>query len=482
MTAALSTLKDSLFDTISRQTEKWTGVVTGAPESVRLVVEATNNEKWGPTGQQMRQIADLTWNYQECGLAMQTIWERLGMDTNSGGGWRNVYKSLLLLDYLIKNGSERVVNDSRQTSYQLKSLTTTHFVDSDGIDRGISIRERAKQIVDLLGDTNRLREERKKAKQNRDKYNAAYGSEASDFRRFPKSSSEWDDGFSKRPTGSTGLSSDEYADDYNNNKRNSDDEEEEYNNNNKSKARDDFEEFVQSSPATPVAPPKPSVPSNSNWDPFGIQTTAPSSGNTGAPDDWEEFNPRGQSQNVPQTFTWSSQPPTVPVPAPGPTISPFPSNPTPTTNNPPPSITALFPTSAPLPNDLTPTKFPQLPVSPVVDPGSPLKSSQPSFSSQPATPLKSSDPWAHSKLFDLSLSDKTAATGPSPVRSPAVGGKTLSSTVGYGWGVPSTTPATFTTPGYTPTYPTYPAGLNPPAYTANPSGVPPAISGTGWGY
>jgi hypothetical protein len=35
--------------------------------------------------------------------------------------WRRTYKSLLLLDYLIKNGSERVVTSAREHLYDLRS-------------------------------------------------------------------------------------------------------------------------------------------------------------------------------------------------------------------------------------------------------------------------------------------------------------------------------------------------------------------------
>lgn len=74
-------------------------------------------------------------------------------------------QTLLLLDYLLKNGSDRIVNEVRSRIHELKDLTRFHHIDSEDVDRGISIRERAKLIIELISDTDRLKLERKKAKQ-----------------------------------------------------------------------------------------------------------------------------------------------------------------------------------------------------------------------------------------------------------------------------------------------------------------------------
>ena len=55
-------------------------------------------------------------------------------------------KSLTLLNYLLKNGSEKCVTSSREHLYDLKSLETFTFVDENGKDQGINIRIKAKMI------------------------------------------------------------------------------------------------------------------------------------------------------------------------------------------------------------------------------------------------------------------------------------------------------------------------------------------------
>jgi len=56
-------------------------------------------------GFQMSEIADLTYNVVAFSEIMQMIWKRLN---DHGKNWRHVYKSLVLLEYLIKTGSEKV--------------------------------------------------------------------------------------------------------------------------------------------------------------------------------------------------------------------------------------------------------------------------------------------------------------------------------------------------------------------------------------
>lgn len=68
---------------------------------------------------------------------MGMLWKRMLKD-KEGKHWRRVYKSLLLLDHLIKNGSERVVESARDHLYDLRRLEKFEFVDQKGKDQGIN--------------------------------------------------------------------------------------------------------------------------------------------------------------------------------------------------------------------------------------------------------------------------------------------------------------------------------------------------------
>ena len=47
-------------------------------------------------------------------------------------------KALQLLEYLVKNGSERVVDDARSHIHTLKMLRNFHYIDEKGKDEGIN--------------------------------------------------------------------------------------------------------------------------------------------------------------------------------------------------------------------------------------------------------------------------------------------------------------------------------------------------------
>lgn len=95
--------------------------------------------------------------------------------------WRQIYKSLQLLEFLIKHGSERVIDDARGHITLLKMLRQFHFIDQNGKDQGINVRNRAKELAELLGDVERIRAERKKARTNKTKYTGAEGGAMSGF-------------------------------------------------------------------------------------------------------------------------------------------------------------------------------------------------------------------------------------------------------------------------------------------------------------
>ncbi|XP_010170427.1 clathrin interactor 1 isoform X2 [Antrostomus carolinensis] len=166
------------------------------------VREATNDDPWGPSGQLMGEIAKATFMYEQFPELMNMLWTRMLKDNKKN--WRRVYKSLLLLAYLIRNGSERVVTSAREHIYDLRSLENYHFVDENGKDQGINIRQKVKEMVEFAQDDDRLREERKKAKKNKDKYIGVSSDSVGGFRyseRYdPEPKSKWDEEWDKKPS------------------------------------------------------------------------------------------------------------------------------------------------------------------------------------------------------------------------------------------------------------------------------------------
>jgi len=56
-----------------------------------------------------------------------------------GNSWtHNLHQALQLLEYIIKHGSERVVDDARSHLSTIKMLRNFHYIDEKGKDQGIN--------------------------------------------------------------------------------------------------------------------------------------------------------------------------------------------------------------------------------------------------------------------------------------------------------------------------------------------------------
>lgn len=62
------------------------------------------------------------------------------------------------------------MTSAREHIYDLRSLENYTFVDENGKDQGINVRHKMRDLIEFIQNDDRLREERKKAKKNKDKY------------------------------------------------------------------------------------------------------------------------------------------------------------------------------------------------------------------------------------------------------------------------------------------------------------------------
>ncbi|RUS17397.1 hypothetical protein BC937DRAFT_90017, partial [Endogone sp. FLAS-F59071] len=122
------------------------------------VREATSNDPWGPSGTLMNEIAQATYNQHDFMEIMEMVDKRLN---DKGKNWRHVFKALTLLDYCLHMGSDNVVVYVKENQYIVKTLKEFQHVDETGKDVGANVRQKAKDITNLLSDDARLKEERR---------------------------------------------------------------------------------------------------------------------------------------------------------------------------------------------------------------------------------------------------------------------------------------------------------------------------------
>uniref|UniRef100_H2ZDS9 ENTH domain-containing protein n=1 Tax=Ciona savignyi TaxID=51511 RepID=H2ZDS9_CIOSA len=142
-------------------------VVRNYSDAEIKVREATSNDPWGPSSSLMSEISDMTYNVVAFSEIMTMIWKRVN---DHGKNWRHVYKSLVLLDYLIKTGSERVAQQCKENIFAIQTLKDFQFIDRDVKDQGSNVREKSKQLVNLLKDDERLKTERERALKAKERF------------------------------------------------------------------------------------------------------------------------------------------------------------------------------------------------------------------------------------------------------------------------------------------------------------------------
>ncbi|XP_050126172.1 clathrin interactor EPSIN 1-like isoform X4 [Malus sylvestris] len=157
-----------VFDQTVREIKREVNLkVLKVPEMEQKVLDATDNEPWGPHGSALAEIAQATKKFSECQMVMNVLWTRL---SETGKDWRHVYKALAVIEYLVSHGSERAVDDIIEHTFQISSLSSFEYVEPSGKDNGINVRKKVETIVALLNNKDKIQEVRNKAAANRDKY------------------------------------------------------------------------------------------------------------------------------------------------------------------------------------------------------------------------------------------------------------------------------------------------------------------------
>ncbi|XP_046448724.1 epsin-2-like isoform X17 [Daphnia pulex] len=171
------------------------------------VREATSNDPWGPPSSLMSEISDLTYNVVAFSEIMQMIWKRLN---DHGKNYRHVYKALVLLDYLVKTGNEKVAQQCKENIFAIHTLRDFQYYE-EGKDQGVHVREKSKALEALLKDDERLKNERIKALKARERFaqqttGFGTGSDSNEL-MSPSSPTRWDfmgspsESFGSDPTG-----------------------------------------------------------------------------------------------------------------------------------------------------------------------------------------------------------------------------------------------------------------------------------------
>ncbi|CBI23661.3 unnamed protein product, partial [Vitis vinifera] len=129
-----------------------------------LAEEATNCDPIGPDAKTMTIIAEASFDIDDYWRIVDVLHKsKCRLFTIDWKQWRQSYKTLVLLDFLLTHGPEDFAGAFQCDSDVIEELGTFRYVDEKGFDWGILMQKKSEKIIDLLRGGETLKEARFKA-------------------------------------------------------------------------------------------------------------------------------------------------------------------------------------------------------------------------------------------------------------------------------------------------------------------------------
>ncbi|OIR57883.1 MAG: ENTH domain-containing protein [Amphiamblys sp. WSBS2006] len=132
--------------------------VGGYTETQIRVRHATSNSTGMCSREAMSKIAYSTYNYTDIEEMMVIVKKRLDDD---GRNWRHVFKSLVLVEFCVIFGSQLFLAHARRCIPQIRTLKDFQHTGTRSEDRGKAIREKSRELYNLLSDDTAVANARK---------------------------------------------------------------------------------------------------------------------------------------------------------------------------------------------------------------------------------------------------------------------------------------------------------------------------------
>ncbi|KAK3417289.1 hypothetical protein EUGRSUZ_H03030 [Eucalyptus grandis] len=135
--------------------------LTDVTQAELLAEDVTNNDPLSPDARTMTQIAEASYDIDDYWRVVDVLHRRLqSIDWKQ---WRQSYKTLVLLDFLLTHGPEEFAEEFEGDVTIIEELGAFQYVDEKGFNWGGNMHKKAEQIVKLLGDREALKKARLKA-------------------------------------------------------------------------------------------------------------------------------------------------------------------------------------------------------------------------------------------------------------------------------------------------------------------------------
>jgi epsin len=128
------------------------------------VREATSSDRWMVPDSALSEIARASNDYQDYPKMFAMLWKRLTDHEHV----MHVQKALILIEYLVRYGSVRFIQDAQSRRRDISNLVAYKHYDENNQDDGKEVRSKAKVLSELLANDSMIREEREKANKLRE--------------------------------------------------------------------------------------------------------------------------------------------------------------------------------------------------------------------------------------------------------------------------------------------------------------------------
>lgn len=137
-------------------------VLTDVTPVQLMTEEATNANPWAPTTQTLALISRAAFEVDDYWRIVDILHTKLSKFDRKN--WRAPYNALIVLEYLLTHGPERVAQEFQTEKAIINDMEIFQHIDEKGFNWGLAVRKKSERILKLLEDAILLKEERENAR------------------------------------------------------------------------------------------------------------------------------------------------------------------------------------------------------------------------------------------------------------------------------------------------------------------------------
>ncbi|KAL9247664.1 hypothetical protein vseg_021072 [Gypsophila vaccaria] len=137
-------------------------VLTDVTPIQLMTEEATNANPWAPNTQTLGLISRAAFEVDDYWRIVDILHTKLSKFDRKN--WRAPYNALIVLEYLLTHGPERVAEEFQTEKSIINDMKVFQHVDEKGFNWGLVVRKKSERILTLLEDGPLLKEERENAR------------------------------------------------------------------------------------------------------------------------------------------------------------------------------------------------------------------------------------------------------------------------------------------------------------------------------